>query len=71
MTRRAHTSAGTEVVLERRIAAPPDIVFAYFTDPERYRLWQGIAVELQPRIGGVLRVTHNDAGFVSRGEFRL
>ena len=32
------------IELERRIAAPPEIVFAYFTDPERYRLWQGVDI---------------------------
>ena len=56
-------------MLERTIAAPPDIVFRYFTDPERYRLWQGIAAELEPRPGGLFRVTQNEAGIVARGEF--
>jgi uncharacterized protein YndB with AHSA1/START domain len=70
VTRPIHASAGTGVVeLERRIAAPPEIVFSYFTDPDRYRLWQGIGAELDPRPGGMFRVTQNDAGFVSRGEF--
>ena len=37
----AHPSEGF-VELARRMAAPPDIVFAYFTDGERYSLWQGV-----------------------------
>lgn len=57
------------VELERRIAATPEIVFSYFTDPARYQLWQGIDVELDPRPGGVYRVTQNETGVVSRGEF--
>ena len=70
MSRSAHTSRGTHVIeLERRIAAPPDIVFSYFTDPERYQLWQGIGAELDARPGGTFRVRQNEAGFVSRGEF--
>ena len=60
---------GRAVVVERRVAAPPDIVFAYFTDPERYRLWQGVEAELDPRPGGLFRVTISEAGPVARGEF--
>jgi uncharacterized protein YndB with AHSA1/START domain len=57
------------IELERRIAAPPETVFAYFTDAERYRLWQGIEAELDPRPGGLFRVTMNDIGHVARGLF--
>ena len=57
------------IELERRIAAPPETVFAYFTDAERYRLWQGLEAELDPRPGGVFRVVQNEAGYVARGEF--
>jgi len=46
----------TAIELERRIAAPPDIVFAYFTDAERYRLWQGVDADLDARPGGLFRV---------------
>jgi uncharacterized protein YndB with AHSA1/START domain len=44
------------VELERRIAARPETVFAYLTDPERYRLWMGVDAELDPRPGGAFRV---------------
>ena len=57
------------IELERRIAAPPETVFAYFVDPERYLMWQGIAAELDPHPGGVFRVTQNDAGYVARGRY--
>ncbi len=44
------------VRLERRIRARPETVFAFFTDPEKYRLWQGIAATLEPVPDGVLQV---------------
>jgi uncharacterized protein YndB with AHSA1/START domain len=46
----------TSIELERRIAAPPEVVFTYFTDPVRYRMWQGVDAELDPRPGGLFRV---------------
>ena len=45
------------IEIERHIAARPETVFSYFTDPARYRLWQGVEAELDPRPGGVFRVT--------------
>ena len=57
------------IELERKIAAPPETVFAYFTDPVRYRLWQGVEAELDPRPGGLFRVTMNADGFIARGEY--
>ena len=46
----------TTIELERRISAPPEIVFTYFTDPVRYRAWQGVDADLDPRPGGLFRV---------------
>ena len=43
--------------IERRIAASPETVFSFFTDPELYRQWQGVDAELDPRPGGQFRVT--------------
>jgi uncharacterized protein YndB with AHSA1/START domain len=51
------TAAEGVIELERRIAARPETVFSYFTDPERYRRWQGVDAELDPRPGGLFRVT--------------
>jgi uncharacterized protein YndB with AHSA1/START domain len=48
---------GDAVELERYIAAPPEVVYAYFTDPDRYRQWQGRDAELDPRPGGRFRIT--------------
>jgi len=43
--------------IERRIAARPETVFSFFVDPERYRRWQGIEAELDPRPGGIFHIT--------------
>ena len=42
-----------------RIAAPPELVFAYFTDPARVVSWMGVAALLDPRPGGTFRVDVN------------
>lgn len=42
-----------------RIAAPPAVVFRYFTDPARMVEWMGIAALLDPRPGGAFRVEAN------------
>ena len=44
---------------EVRIAAPPEIVFPYFTDPARMVDWMGVAALLDPRPGGTFRVEPN------------
>ena len=53
---------------ERQIGAPPEVVYSYFTDSEKYTKWMGVAASLDPRPGGVFRVT-NANGAVSRGEY--
>ena len=61
---------GGAVELERRIAAPPETVFSYFVDPEKYSRWQGVGAELDPRPGGLFRVTMtNRSGRVASGVF--
>jgi uncharacterized protein YndB with AHSA1/START domain len=59
---------GEVVTIERRIGAPREVVFAYFTDPERYTRWMGHDAELDARPGGIYRV-HVIEGSVARGEF--
>jgi uncharacterized protein YndB with AHSA1/START domain len=49
----AHRTAAIE--LERRIAARPETVFSYLTDPARFARWQGIDAELDPQPGGMFR----------------
>jgi uncharacterized protein YndB with AHSA1/START domain len=51
------TPRETDVVEhEVRIAARPEIVFAYFTDPARMVQWMGADATLDPRPGGVCRI---------------
>jgi uncharacterized protein YndB with AHSA1/START domain len=41
---------------EVRIAARPETVFAYFTDPARMVRWMGAEATLDPRPGGICRI---------------
>jgi uncharacterized protein YndB with AHSA1/START domain len=51
------TPAETSVVEhEIRVAAPPETVFAYFTDPVKMVQWMGADARLDPRPGGVCRI---------------
>jgi uncharacterized protein YndB with AHSA1/START domain len=63
------TGSAPEIVVDVRLAAPPADVFRYFTEPERYVLWQGVSAELDPRPGGIFRV-QMEAGVVE-GEYLL
>jgi uncharacterized protein YndB with AHSA1/START domain len=47
---------GQPIEVEMRIGAPPEVVFAYFVDPELYRRWKGSTAELDARPGGLYRV---------------
>jgi uncharacterized protein YndB with AHSA1/START domain len=53
------------VVVVRRVAAPPERVFAYFTDPAKWTAWQGTDAELDLRPGGIWRVNVTGDGFAS------
>lgn len=55
-SRHRRRSPRSALRLARRIAAPPELVFAYFTDPVRYRRWKGEDAELEARPGGRFRV---------------
>jgi uncharacterized protein YndB with AHSA1/START domain len=49
-------SATRTVEHEIRINAPPEVVFAYFTDPVKIVRWMGSEATLDPRPGGICRV---------------
>jgi len=53
---------------EVRIAARPETVFEFFTDPEKQVLWMGRRAELDARPGGIYRVEISDQ-IVGSGEF--
>jgi len=50
------------------IAARPDVVFPYFTDPDRYVRWMGTDATIEPAPGGTYRVFIRD-GVETSGEF--
>ena len=57
-----------EISFERRITAPPETVFAYFTESEKYAKWMGVGASLDPVPGGEFQVTNRD-GSITRGAF--
>jgi uncharacterized protein YndB with AHSA1/START domain len=60
----------TEGVIEHetRVAASPETVFAYFTDPTKMVQWMGTEAILDPRPGGVCRLGMGGLSVMS-GEF--
>ena len=56
-----------DVVREVRVAAPPEAVFEFFTDPEKIVRWKGRSAETEPRAGGLYRVDID--GHVTSGQF--
>jgi uncharacterized protein YndB with AHSA1/START domain len=50
------------------IAAQPETVFRYFTDPGRYVQWMGAGAVLEPVPGGCYRILMRD-GVEAAGEF--
>jgi uncharacterized protein YndB with AHSA1/START domain len=58
------------IEIERWIEARPETVFAYLTDPERFRRWQGGDAWIEPHRGGTFQVSvSGPSGGVVRGEF--
>jgi uncharacterized protein YndB with AHSA1/START domain len=56
------------VVREVRIAARPETVFPFCTDPAKMVLWKGIEAQLEPQPGGVYRVRMSSHD-VARGRY--
>jgi uncharacterized protein YndB with AHSA1/START domain len=50
------------------VAAPPETVFPYFTDPTRMIRWMGRSATLDPVEGGIYRVEMGEAS-AARGSF--
>lgn len=58
----------TDIVIEQRIGASPSTVYAYLTDADRWRRWQGVDATLDPRPGGIFSMLMGN-GMNARGEF--
>jgi uncharacterized protein YndB with AHSA1/START domain len=64
----AETPDATERIRhEVRVAAPPEAVFEYFTDPSKLVRWMGSDATLDPRPGGVCRFDVNGSKMI--GEY--
>jgi uncharacterized protein YndB with AHSA1/START domain len=64
------------IVREVRIAASPETIFGFFTEPEKLTRWMCEAATTDPRPGGALHLQHRGASgdragreFHARGEF--
>jgi uncharacterized protein YndB with AHSA1/START domain len=55
------------VVAKVRIAAPPEIVFPYFTDPDLVLRWLAQKADLEPRPGGIFAIDVD--GAKARGSY--
>lgn len=56
------------VEIERKIAAAPETVFSYLTDPAKFVVWMGTRAELDARPGGRFRIEVEN-GTVAAGEY--
>jgi uncharacterized protein YndB with AHSA1/START domain len=54
-----------DVVVERWVSVPPEKVFTYFTDGDKWTAWQGTEAEIELVPGGVWRVNVTGEGFAS------
>jgi uncharacterized protein YndB with AHSA1/START domain len=62
------TTQSEFVEIELAIAARPETVFAFFTDPVKMTRWMGSMAELDPRPNGIFRVAVRP-GSTGRGEY--
>ncbi len=61
-------TGGEALEVSLHVAADPDVVFPWFTDPERYVLWMGRSARLDAVPGGEYQVQMAD-GVAALGEF--
>lgn len=58
----------TPVVVTRRIAAPPHVVYTYLTESSKWSRWQGVDATVEARPGGIFVLKMPD-GATARGQF--
>jgi uncharacterized protein YndB with AHSA1/START domain len=58
-----------EIIREIRIAARPEEVFPYFTDPQKLVVWKAAIAELDARPGGRFQMDVTGRGDVASGEY--
>ena len=58
----AQAPPSTPLVASVRIAAPPDVVFGYFTEPSLITKWLAETATLDARPGGTGRRAHPEPG---------
>ena len=56
------------IIVTRRIAAHPSVVYAYFTDSDKWVRWQGVNATIEARPGGIFALAMAN-GTTARGEF--
>lgn len=56
------------IVIERRIAAPPSVVYGYLTESHKWARWQGETATIEPKRGGVFAFSMAN-GMKARGQF--
>jgi uncharacterized protein YndB with AHSA1/START domain len=61
----ADGAAPPEIVRTVFVAAPREVVFAYFTHAKRMLEWIGTSVELDPRPGGRVRIVPNSVDVIA------
>ena len=63
------TESGRDIITQEiRIAAHPETVFAFLTDPEKILRWKGKSATIDPRPGGIYRVDINGRN-IARGQY--
>lgn len=56
------------LVVQRRVAAPPSVVYSCLTESERWARWQGESATVEAVPGGLFRMRMAN-GMVARGQF--
>lgn len=56
------------LVVTRRIAAPPDVVYSYLTESSRWSRWQGKEATIEAVPGGIFAMKMPN-GAIARGQF--